>query len=230
MTRTAVAVFLEVVFVFLAFGVRSWVQWRRTGSTGFVLPRRDAPAAERLGAAAMIAAIVLLAIAPIDGPRTALFDNLPVAGFVLATAGIVLCVAAQLTMGDSWRIGVDTGAHTTLVTSGIFASVRNPIFSAMILSAAGFALLLPNLFAFAALATLVIGLEVQVRLVEEPYLRTEHGAAYRDYSARAGRFLPRIGRRPGRGLHLRPRVRTAPRQASPQPRSRVRADRRVHGG
>src|SRR3546814_12919959 len=68
-------------------------------------------------------------------------------GALLAVAGIVLCVAAQLTMGDSWRIGVDQADTTQLVTSGVFASVRNPIFSAMALAAAGFALLLANLWA-----------------------------------------------------------------------------------
>jgi protein-S-isoprenylcysteine O-methyltransferase Ste14 len=35
---------------------------------------------------------------------------------------------------------------------------------------------------------------VQVRLVEEPYLRRVHGCAYETYAARTGRFLPRIGR------------------------------------
>ena len=30
-----------------------------------------------------------------------------VAGAVLAVAGIVVCFVARLTMGDSWRIGLD---------------------------------------------------------------------------------------------------------------------------
>jgi hypothetical protein len=40
----------------------------------------------------------------------------------------------------------------------------------------------------------VIGIEVQARLAEEPYLRRGHGAAHIDYAARAGRFLPGFGR------------------------------------
>jgi len=197
--RTPLAVGLEIVFAVLAFGVRSWVQWRRTGSAGLVLPRRGAPAAERVGAGLLVVAIALLVVAPIvdvgDTGRWEVFDNTAAAmvGAVLAVAGIVVCVVAQFTMGDSWRIGVDNLAQTALVTSGIFGWVRNPIFSAMVLAGAGFALLLPNAWAFVAFVALVVGLELQVRYVEEPYLGRVHGVAYVRYAERAGRFVPGVG-------------------------------------
>jgi protein-S-isoprenylcysteine O-methyltransferase Ste14 len=41
---------------------------------------------------------------------------------------------------------------------------------------------------------LVVALELQVRIVEEPYLRQAHGATYDDYARRVGRFLPGVGR------------------------------------
>ncbi|HLS74191.1 MAG TPA: hypothetical protein VK046_10500 [Actinomycetaceae bacterium] len=37
-------------------------------------------------------------------------------------------------------------------------------------------------------------MEIQVRLVEEPYLLRTHGPAYARYTARVGRFLPGLGR------------------------------------
>lgn len=197
--RVALAVVLEVVFASLAFGLRSWIQWRRTGSTGLVLPRRGAPPVERLGAGLFVLAILLLVAAPIadaaGAARWSPLDNTAagLVGAVLTIGGIVVCVAAQLTMGDSWRIGVDQGEETTLVTSGIFGTVRNPIFSAMVLASGGLALLLPNVWALGAFAALVVGLELQVRFVEEPYLRRVHGDAYASYAARAGRFVPGIG-------------------------------------
>lgn len=40
MNRAVAAVLLEAAFFALAFGWRSWIHWRRTGSTGFVRPRR----------------------------------------------------------------------------------------------------------------------------------------------------------------------------------------------
>lgn len=196
MTRTSLAVVLEVTFVALAFGYRSWVQRRRTGSSGFVLPRRDAPPVERAVALCFVGAIVLFAVAPAVGVTwTALADTAVAAlGAALAVAGIAVCIAAQFTMGDSWRIGVDPDEQTALVTTGMFATVRNPIFSSMILAAAGFTLLVPNWLTAVGFVLLLVGLELQVRFVEEPYLQRTHGDTYTRYMAQAGRFLPGVGR------------------------------------
>ena len=97
-------------------------------------------------------------------------------------------------MGESWRIGVDEQERTELVTSGPFAVVRNPIFAAMLPASLGLALLVPNASRSSGSAALVLALEIQVRLVEEPYLLRVHGDAYRDYAARVGRFVPGLGR------------------------------------
>lgn len=196
MTRTGLAATLEVIFTVVAFGWRSWHQYRHTGSTGFIRPRMDAPPAERVGAASFAIALIGLAVAPAAAVGDAVragFDHpvVVVAGAALSVAGIVGCVYSQLAMGASWRIGVDQQARTELITSGIYAKVRNPIFSTMVLAGAGFTLLVPNLWAFGSFALLIAGIELQVRYVEEPYLRRVHGEDYDRYLATAGRFLPR---------------------------------------
>ena len=117
-----------------------------------------------------------------------------VAGAVLAVAGLALTLLAQFAMGTAWRVGVDPSETTELVTDGPFALVRNPIFSAKIPTALGLALLVPNAAAAVATVALVAALELQTRKVEEPYLLSAHGPEYRDYAARVGRFLPRVGR------------------------------------
>jgi len=43
---------------------------------------------------------------------------------------------------------------------------------------------------------LVATIELQVRVVEEPYLLTVHGDGYRDYLANVGRFVPCVGTKP----------------------------------
>src|SRR3546814_13686972 len=86
-------------------------------------------------------------------------------------------------MGSSWRVGVDPGEHTDLVTTGIFARVRNPIFTAMVTTAAGLALAVANIVAVAGLAALIISLHIQVRAVEEPCLRNRPGHAYSTHPA-----------------------------------------------
>ncbi len=76
----------------------------------------------------------------------------------------------------------------------MFAHVRNPIFTAMAAAQAGVVLMVPTWVSVLALVALVAAVQLQVRVVEEPYLRAVHGAAYDAYAARAGRFLPGIGR------------------------------------
>jgi protein-S-isoprenylcysteine O-methyltransferase Ste14 len=114
-------------------------------------------------------------------------------GIIIATAGIAATVYAQLDMGDSWRIGVDQRETTTLVHTGVFGRIRNPIYSAMLTFGAGIALVTPNVVAGAALALLAVTIELQVRLVEEPYLLRTHGDSYRAYTTRVGRFVPGVG-------------------------------------
>jgi protein-S-isoprenylcysteine O-methyltransferase Ste14 len=129
-------------------------------------------------------------------------DRTPVrvAGAGLVVVGIAATLAAQLAMGASWRPDVDPTTRTALVTRGPFRLVRNPVFTATATTAAGLALLVPNLVAAAMLVAFVTALQVQVRLVEEPYLHRVHGTAWERYAARTGRFLPGIGRHhPGTG-------------------------------
>ena len=196
-----VALGLYGVFFALAFGLRMAVHWQRTGTTGVVLPPSDGPNAERIGGALFVVAMLGGALAPWlqrhhgIAPIAALDGSVGhVVGLAGMVAGIVGTVWAQFSMGESWRVGVDTTARTALVGRGPFRWVRNPIFTSMLLATAGLLLLVPNLVALATFVVLLVALEVQVRLVEEPYLVRTHGDAYRAYAAATGRFLPGIGR------------------------------------
>ena len=122
-------------------------------------------------------------------------DVLHVIGIALAAAGGLAVFAAQLGMGESWRIGVSDEERTELITGGWFSLVRNPIYTAMIV---GWTRLRADRADLARASppwsTIALGLELQVRFVEEPYLQRTHGDAYRAYATRVGRFLPGIGR------------------------------------
>ncbi|MBX3184616.1 MAG: isoprenylcysteine carboxylmethyltransferase family protein [Polyangiaceae bacterium] len=184
---------LEVLtFYVIAFGVRSLVQWMKTGKTGFAGVRQGAPPLEWLGAALLMLVVVLGPIAPWIG--SAHFEWGRGFGVALAGLGIVFTLVAQLQMGTSWRIGVDPSERTALVTGGVFALVRNPIYSAMLLTSVGLALAVPTTLALALPPVLLLALEIQVRVVEEPYLREVHGEPYRAWAARTGRFVPGVGR------------------------------------
>ena len=193
------ALILYIVWASLAFGWRTIEQRRRTGDSGLRLHAQpNTPqwwakigfgVAILVGFAAPIAAVAGL-------PNINALDTtwLHTAGIAVTLIGIVLTVAAQSSMGESWRIGVDADERTELVTDGAFRLVRNPIFTAMLITATGLAMIIPNVISILGLVALFVALEVQVRLVEEPYLRTVQGAEYRAYAQSAGRFAPGIGR------------------------------------
>ncbi|WP_239645434.1 isoprenylcysteine carboxylmethyltransferase family protein [Mycobacterium sp. UM_CSW] len=193
------ALVLFAIFGVLGFGWRSWLQYRRTGSTGFRGIRTGGPV-ERVAGVGFVAALAVAVSAPIlqeakvVGPLRVLNEVcIQTVGIVLATAGIAATVYAQLEMGDSWRIGVDTTETTTLVHTGTFARIRNPIYGAMFLFGIGIVLVTPNVVAVAGFILLVATIELQVRRVEEPYLLRTHGDAYRAYAASVGRFVPGVG-------------------------------------
>jgi len=182
------------------FVVRSWVQKRKTGDSG-IRPgafAEDASGEERAAYVLLLLAFAGAVVAPIAAKAglDPLWDHdlLRWVGVVVVICGIALTYAAQVGMGSEWRIGIDRAEVTGLVTSGVFGLVRNPIFTAMIFTAVGFALMVPNGIAVAAVVCLVVAIELQVRLVEEPHLQNLHGSAYEQYAEEVGRFVPLVGR------------------------------------
>ena len=185
----------------LAFGLRTAIQLRRTGSSGFKGISGRLGSMEWIGGVLFVVAIALGVAAPVCDlldvmdPIEALDGAVGhVVGVVLFGLGLAATLVAQIAMGQSWRIGVDPEERTDLVTEGPFAIVRNPIFSGMIPTSIGLALMVPNVVAVVAVISLLAALEIQIRLVEEPYLLAVHGESYAAYAARVGRFFPGLGR------------------------------------
>jgi protein-S-isoprenylcysteine O-methyltransferase Ste14 len=197
---TTIALVLYTVALVVLFGLRSIVQRRRTGSAGFHGISGTPAQAGWWGGVLFVVAMV----AGLAGPLLAVTGVVPaqaqaavqVVGLALAVAGFVATLAGQTGMGTSWRIGVDPDERTDLVTGGVFAHVRNPIFSAMVAAQAGVVLMVPTWVSVLALIALVVAVQIQVRSIEEPHLLRVHGAAYAAFAARTGRFLPGVGRLP----------------------------------
>jgi protein-S-isoprenylcysteine O-methyltransferase Ste14 len=185
-----------LVYGLLAFVWRSFLVFRRTGLSPFVLPSSDdahgyvgrAFKFVVLGCAAVVLLIAFTDGAPAWlGAYPALQSRIVfLAGWLLLGLSLVWLLVAQTQMGASWRIGIDS-RRTELVEHGLFSVSRNPIFLAMRANLLGFLLVFP---AAATLALLVAGeilMQVQVRL-EEWHLQQLHGQAYADYCSRVRRW------------------------------------------
>lgn len=142
------------------------------------------------------AAAVLLHALPLDAQpfpwlfRFQLFDAFPakVAGVVVTTLAFAIGGLAVIALGDSWRLGLDDQNPGKLVTTGIYAVSRNPIYLFFDLYFIGTFLINGTLvFLIFALFT-IANLHYQI-LHEERFLAAVHGAAYLAYQARTTRYF-----------------------------------------
>jgi protein-S-isoprenylcysteine O-methyltransferase Ste14 len=105
--------------------------------------------------------------------RAVVLDWLPsrILGAAVVVAGLVVYALALHALGSSWRLGIDREAPGTLVTGGIFARSRNPVYLGLALLALGSFLVLGRL----VLLLLAVGFAA-------------YGVAYLDYARRVGRW------------------------------------------
>lgn len=111
-----------------------------------------------------------------------------VTGITLMVLSLLLVLIAQMHLGKSWRIGIDTSTKTDLITSGIYRHSRNPIFLGMRVALLGFFL---ATLTFPVLITLLMGeilMQMQVRL-EEEHLSRLHGKTYHTYQQHTRRWI-----------------------------------------
>ncbi len=112
-------------------------------------------------------------------------------GLALALTGYAGTLWCYKTLGNSWRLGVDSKAKTVLVNQGIYRRVRHPIYLFQIIILIGVAWLLPTPFSLAILLIHFICISIMA-MDEEAYLMKTHGSEYREYFFSTGRFLPKL--------------------------------------
>ena len=108
--------------------------------------------------------------------------------------GAAITMVSQYQMGKSWRIGVDETEKTELVTHGLFTFSRNPIYFGMLIVGLGFVVLVPHAFMVICFILAYIGIDLQVRKIEEPHLVRVFGDEYVAYTDRTNRYIPWITR------------------------------------
>jgi protein-S-isoprenylcysteine O-methyltransferase Ste14 len=113
-------------------------------------------------------------------------------GAVAAAASLWMFYRTHKDLGQNWSATLEVRDAHTLVTTGIYRSVRHPMYAAFWLWTIAQALLLANWIAGPA-GLVAFGIHFMLRIGrEEQMLADRFGAAYRDYMARTSRIVPGI--------------------------------------
>lgn len=118
------------------------------------------------------------------------FESVPVAwaGVTMCGAGLTLLLCSLVSFGRSFRVGIDADRLGRLVTTGIFALSRNPIYVGFAVILLGQFLIFPNwiLLVYAGAGAWLFHRQV---LLEEDFLRHHYGQEYLAYCDRVRRYL-----------------------------------------
>lgn len=126
-------------------------------------------------------------------PRFADYPLIPPLAY-LGIAAEVSCLwlfyRSHHDLGHNWSVSLDLRERHTLVTTGVYALVRHPMYAAFWLMALGQALLLPNWIAGPA-GLVGFGVLFFGRVArEETMMITAFGDQYRAYMHRTARVVP----------------------------------------
>ena len=109
-------------------------------------------------------------------------------GVGLCACGVAVLVLSLVSFGNSFRVGIDAERPGGLVTTGIFAVSRNPIYVGFFLFLLGQFLVFANWTCLIALAVAAVLFHRQV-LREEGFMRDHYGQEYADYCRRVRRYV-----------------------------------------
>lgn len=133
--------------------------------------------------------------------RLGIFD-----GFADRGQGIVLLILGTLTgigflwlfrrshkdLGKNWSVTLEVREGHQLVTGGVYAHVRHPMYASFLLWGITQALLIPNWIAGLAGLVAVMALYAVRQSREEAMMRDTFGADYDAYCARTKRLVPGV--------------------------------------
>jgi protein-S-isoprenylcysteine O-methyltransferase Ste14 len=109
-------------------------------------------------------------------------------GVVVCLGGVLILVLSLVAFGRSFRVGIDADQPGPLVTTGIFALSRNPIYVGFFLFLVGQFLVFPNWIPLFYLVGATLLFHRQV-LREEEFMRQRYGREYAEYSSRVRRYV-----------------------------------------
>lgn len=110
------------------------------------------------------------------------------AGVMFCLAGLLLLLWSLVSFGQSFRVGIDKDNPDKLITTGVFAFSRNPIYVAFAFILLGQFLIFSNWILLAYIGAAIWLFHRQV-LREEDYLKQHYGKEYSEYCNRVRRYF-----------------------------------------
>jgi protein-S-isoprenylcysteine O-methyltransferase Ste14 len=125
-------------------------------------------------------------------------EQMPYAGLRwLAAICAVICLALTAQcwarMGKDWSMAI-TKNRGEMITDGLFAHVRHPIYALSMLLMICSAIIVATLPMLVVAVVHIVLMNLKARN-EERHMHAMHGEGYRQYLQRTGRFLPGMQRR-----------------------------------
>src|SRR5450755_2539890 len=111
---------------------------------------------------------------------------------VTALACLAMTAWCWSRMGKDWRMDVSEKRKGTLITDGLFAYIRHPIYALSMLLMLCSAIIIPTPPMLGIWAVHLVLNSLKARN-EERHLLATHGETYALYLRRTGRFFPRFG-------------------------------------
>ena len=186
---------IVLISAIITLCIRLWFKFRYSASGPVMVDRHDLQ--DRvlvfLAMTAMVILPSLFIFTPIlDGWNYALPHTLAWFGVPILAATNILLWKVHYDLGAAWSARLEIQDGHKLVEHGLYASIRHPMYTGVLLGGIGQALLLHNWIA--GPATLIVGiLFVIFRVPQEERMLLDHfGDAYRSYMKRTGRIFPKI--------------------------------------
>lgn len=119
-----------------------------------------------------------------------LYAAVRLAAAVIAVGCLAATIKCWARMGKDWRMAVTAEPNQALITDGLFARIRHPIYAFSILLMIATMVVVPT-WPMIGCGVVHIALMVLKAANEERHMLASHGDDYARYLARTGRFLPR---------------------------------------
>jgi protein-S-isoprenylcysteine O-methyltransferase Ste14 len=122
-----------------------------------------------------------------------------VLGLVVMVPGLWLFHRSHTDLGTNWSVTLQMREDHALVTSGVYARIRHPMYTSMFLLGIAQVLFLPNWIVGPAYLV-GFGAAYIFRVKhEERMMLDRFSSEYEEYMRRSGRLIPRLGQRPNSG-------------------------------